>query len=301
MIPTLTLPPGSTTARSICRTKPGGRSRSPANAAARAAGGVPEGMVHASAESPRHRGGHRARRRRPVRLRPVQSRRRPRRDTRPVGFGAAPTPTPTPTRERVADGVPGERRRVAAVPLQLATGTTPSTRPSMTAAQSTRAVDPRRSNRLAVAGQRHLRGPGRDHGPGPSRLPAGTTRDAWISSAFGSPDSAGEHPLLDLGTTQVGGSSGRLLPEDPSKCGGTSAFVLVGDRLYYFFIGLAELRADARGVPLDGSVRAPDAGVATSQLADLAQSGNASGPRSASSEASRACSSASSCGSQLYG
>jgi hypothetical protein len=68
-------------------------------------------------------------------------------------------------------------------------------------------------------------------------LPAGTTRDAWISSAFGSPDPCGNTRVY-LGTTEVGGYPVVFFSEDPSKCGGTSAFVLVGDRLYYFFIGL---------------------------------------------------------------
>ena len=68
-------------------------------------------------------------------------------------------------------------------------------------------------------------------------LPAGTSRDAWIASLFGSPDPC-SHALVDLGTKEVDGYPVVFYSEHGVTCGGTSAFVLVGDRFYFFFIGL---------------------------------------------------------------
>ena len=73
-------------------------------------------------------------------------------------------------------------------------------------------------------------------------LPAGTARDAWIASyyrQFGipSPDPC-THTLVDLGTKVVDGHP-VVFYRESDNCGGTTAFVLVGNRLYVFFIGLA--------------------------------------------------------------
>jgi hypothetical protein len=90
-------------------------------------------------------------------------------------------------------------------------------------------------------------GPGYDTFKGPVAitamavtLPAGTTEDAWITSAFGSPDPSGcSHNLVDLGTKTVDGHPVEFWRESTNgQCGGTFAFVVVGDRLYDFFIGL---------------------------------------------------------------
>jgi hypothetical protein len=161
------------------------------------------------------------------------------------GPGATPAPSaslaPTPTPAATPTGSP----RPTASPVSVA-GWLPfhSTRygydakypPSMTAAQSTR--------QWTLADRSDWLSPANDTFEGSVgitaraiTLPAGTTRDAWISSALGSPDPCGNTPL-ELGTKQVGGYPVVFYSDDPSKCGGTSAFVLVGDRLYYFFIGL---------------------------------------------------------------
>ena len=187
-----------------------------------------------SAESPRHRGRRRARRRRPVRLRPVQSRRRPRRDTRPVGFGCTNADA-NAHGDCIADGVPGERRRMAAVPLHSL-----RVRRQVPAVHDRGAIDPTvdpcGSNRLAVAGQRHLRGLGRDHGHG--HHPACRHHPRCLDLLrLRVPDPC-NHAPIDLGTKEVGGYPVVFYTEDPTTCGGTSAFVLVGDRLYDFFIGL---------------------------------------------------------------
>jgi hypothetical protein len=75
-------------------------------------------------------------------------------------------------------------------------------------------------------------------------LPAGTARDAWIASyyrQFGipSPDPC-THTLVDLGTKAVAGHPVVFYRESDvgATCGGTTAFVVVGNRLYVFFIGL---------------------------------------------------------------
>jgi hypothetical protein len=77
-------------------------------------------------------------------------------------------------------------------------------------------------------------------------LPAGTSRDTWIASyhqqAVGtaSPDPCG--PLTTnvvLGTKEVDGHPVVFWRDpDTAPCGGTQAFVVVGNRLYSFFIGL---------------------------------------------------------------
>ncbi len=75
-------------------------------------------------------------------------------------------------------------------------------------------------------------------------LPAGTTRDAWIASYYrqygiASPDPC-THTLVDLGTKAVDGHPVVFYRDSDvgATCGGTTAFVLVGSRLYVFFIGL---------------------------------------------------------------
>jgi hypothetical protein len=76
-------------------------------------------------------------------------------------------------------------------------------------------------------------------------LPAGTSSDAWIASYFAeggrleSPAPCGETPV-DLATKQVDGHPVVFWREsdNAANCGGTTAFVVVGDRLYTFFIGL---------------------------------------------------------------
>jgi len=76
-------------------------------------------------------------------------------------------------------------------------------------------------------------------------LPAGISRDAWIASFQGkdgkaSPDPCG--PLstsIDLGTNEVDGHPVVFWRDpDTEACGGTYAYVVVGNRLYVFFIGL---------------------------------------------------------------
>jgi hypothetical protein len=98
-------------------------------------------------------------------------------------------------------------------------------------------------------------GPGYDTFRGPVAitamsvtLPTGTSRDAWIASAFGtsafgSPDPGGcSHTPVDLQTTEVDGHPvafwEEVVPSATSNCGGTFAFVQVGDKLFDFFIGL---------------------------------------------------------------
>ncbi len=69
-------------------------------------------------------------------------------------------------------------------------------------------------------------------------LPSGTTRDEWIASAFGNPDPC-THTPVTLDSAAVDGHPVEFVRETGSgDCGGTFAFVVVGDRLYDFFIGL---------------------------------------------------------------
>lgn len=76
-------------------------------------------------------------------------------------------------------------------------------------------------------------------------LPAGTSRDAWIASYHGTDGKASPDPCgalttsIDLGTNEVDGHP-VVFWRDPNTqlCGGTAAFVVVGTRLYTFFIGL---------------------------------------------------------------
>ena len=76
-------------------------------------------------------------------------------------------------------------------------------------------------------------------------LPAGTTRDAWIASYYRqygipSPDPC-THTPVDLGTKAVDGHPVIFYRDSDvgATCGGTTAFVNVGNRLYVFAIGLA--------------------------------------------------------------
>ena len=74
-------------------------------------------------------------------------------------------------------------------------------------------------------------------------LPAGTTRDQWVASYFG-PDSKGSpSPCLrqqsNYGPVDVQGHEAVLWtePHTASSCGGTYAFLTVGNRLYSFTMG----------------------------------------------------------------
>jgi hypothetical protein len=75
-------------------------------------------------------------------------------------------------------------------------------------------------------------------------LPAGTAGDAWIASYYrqfgiSSPDPC-THTLVDLGTKAVDGHPVVFYRDSAvgANCGGTTAFVVVGNRLYVFAIGL---------------------------------------------------------------
>ena len=73
-------------------------------------------------------------------------------------------------------------------------------------------------------------------------LPAGTSRDAWIASHLqpltGTTPGC-THTVVDLPTKEVDGHPVVFWRESTNgDCGGTFAFVQVGERLYTFFIGL---------------------------------------------------------------
>jgi len=73
-------------------------------------------------------------------------------------------------------------------------------------------------------------------------VPAGTSNDAWIASYYG-PDAKGspdpcQHVPVDLGTKQVDGHPVAFWNElEGTSCGGTWAFVFIGNRVYVFTIG----------------------------------------------------------------
>jgi len=74
-------------------------------------------------------------------------------------------------------------------------------------------------------------------------VPAGTSNDAWIASYYG-PDAKGspdpcQHVPVDLATKQVDGHAVAFWNEldTSSTCGGTWAFVFIGNRAYVFMIG----------------------------------------------------------------
>ena len=76
-------------------------------------------------------------------------------------------------------------------------------------------------------------------------VPAGTSNDAWIASYYG-PDAKGspdpcQHVPADLATKQVDGHPVVFWNEldAGSDCGGTWAFVFIGNRVYVFSIGRA--------------------------------------------------------------
>jgi hypothetical protein len=75
-------------------------------------------------------------------------------------------------------------------------------------------------------------------------VPAGTSNDAWIASYYG-PDAKGspdpcQHVPVDLATKQVDGHPVAFWDEIAAgNCGGTSAFVFIGNRVDVFFIGRA--------------------------------------------------------------
>ena len=260
----------------------------PANAASRSADGDPERIVHVSDQSPRRRGGHRARRRRPVR--PSSS---PIAAAAPAAHAASPSPSASP---------PPSRRR----PRRVAPSASPVSTAGWVPFTSTHYGYPiayppteRRDAGDARLGPRHRSADAACRREAPpmsssvartetetavigfaADVPAGTSEDAWLTSYY---------------------AGGAFCPTMPTSCPSPSMVTPAGSTRALthrrssssdiastssWSIGRKSNRSSGRSCRPSGSRRAHRP---VRQVLDQAepQSGNASGPRSASSEASR--------------